>query len=91
MPVAIHRVTVSLFWIDATGKALDKNSPDTKLNDIVKAPKQEHRIMPNVTGSVSTPSSAGHPTIDDYLQAEADAGFALAYMDQYSIVTQMIT
>lgn len=91
MPVVIHRVIVSLFWIDATGKALDKNDPNTKLNDIVKAPKHEHRIMPNLTGPVSTQSSDGHPTIDGYLQLEADAGFALAYMDQYSIVTQMIT
>jgi hypothetical protein len=78
------------------GAVVDKNDPTVRLDkfttrDVNRAITQEHRVIPNLTGAGSTASSADHPTIAAYLDAEAALGFAFAYMDQTQLVTQMIT
>lgn len=91
MAVEIHYVNVGLFHVDPnTDSVLLKNSTTTTNISIARS-SQEHRIIPNVSGPASTASSANYPKVPDYLAAEAALGFALAYMDQYTIVTQMIT
>ena len=96
MPVAIHYVNVGLFWVDKMNNVVEKNDPTVRLSkfttrDINRAITQEHRVIPNLTGAGSTASSADHPTISAYLDAEAALGFAFAYMDQTQLITQMIT
>lgn len=88
--VTIHYVNVALLWIDSVGNVLHKNDPTTTLNDMRRASEQQHRIIPRLTGPCSTANSADYPDVPTYLAAEAADGFALAYMDQYTIVTQMI-
>lgn len=91
MAVEIHFVNVGLFHVDPnTDTVLLKDSTTTKNKSIARS-SQEHRVIPNTSGAASTPSSANHPKVPEYLAAEAALGFALAYMDQYTIVTQMIT
>ena len=89
--VEIHHVNIRLVWLDAMGNVVLKDSNTTSLEDIRRAVTQEHRIEPNLTGSCSTANSADWPTVRDYLALEAASGFAVAYMDQYQLITQMIT
>ncbi len=91
MAVEVHHVNVALFWVDNVGNVIDKNDPNTKLDDIRRASSQEHRVMTNTAGAAATANSAGHPTVATYLEAEASDDFSLAYMDQYQIVTHKIT
>ena len=91
MAVEIHRVSIQLVHVDSNGNAIDKNDPSVTLGFIAKNATQDFRVVPNVSGPVSTANSADSPDIDTYLQREADDGFALAYRDHYEIVTQMIT
>lgn len=88
--VEIHHVYIVLVWVDADGNIIDKNDINTKLNDLKNVYTQEHRIEPNLSGPTSTANSADYPNIRTYLAAEAANGFAIAYMDQYQLITQMI-
>lgn len=89
--VEIHYVNVGLFWVDSMGNVIDKNHPSTKLETLRLVSTQEHRILANTSGPCSTINSANFPSIPAYLQAEADDGFAVAYVDQYTVITQKIT
>jgi hypothetical protein len=92
MAVEIHTVDLKLVWIGPGDKILEKDDAGTKLNDFIKGDiRQEHRVVPKLSGAGSTPSSAGYPTIAAYLDLEAAIDFAFAYMDQNMIITQMIT
>lgn len=90
MAVEIHYVNVVLVKVDAAGQIIPKNTTAT-LDEVRRFRSTEHRIEPRTTGPCSTPSSANYPDTPTYLAAEAALGFALAYMDQYHIVTQKIT
>ena len=91
MAVEIHYVNVGLFHVVTEGgDVLHKDDPDVTMKQMINS-SQEHRVIPNVSGPASTANSAGYPTIASYLHAEAASDFALAYMDQYAIVTQKIT
>lgn len=89
--VEIHYVNVGLFWIDGVGNVINKSDPSVKLETLRTATTQEHRILERIVGPCSTANSSGFPTIPAFLQAEADDGFAIAYMDQYTVITQKIT
>lgn len=91
MAVAIHYVNIGLFWVDATGAVILKDVNGASADDIRRAVAQEHRVIPNLSGSGSTANSADYPKIADYLDSEASDDFAFAYMDQTQLVTQMIT
>lgn len=91
MPVAIRMANIKLTHIDAMGVAVDKDDRNTSLDLLRRSASQEHRIIPNGTGVSESPNSGGFPSIPAYLAAEAGDAFALAYMDQYTIITQMIT
>lgn len=90
MAVSIHYVNVGLVHVDALGNVVSKDSTTTTLKDMMTA-NTEHRVIPRTTGAASSPNSAGYPTVAEYLALEAAADHALAYMDQYTIVTQQIT
>ena len=89
--VETHYVNIGLFHVDSAGNVLSKDDPSTTLRQMATS-SQEHRIIPRLTGPASTPNSAGFPDVPTYLAAEAatGAGFAVAYMDQYTIVTQRL-
>ena len=91
MAVAIHVAVLRLVNINALKVVVDKNDPATTLNDIVKAPGTEFRVVPNGTGASESPNAINFPTIEAYLALEAASDFALAHMDQSRIITQMIT
>lgn len=90
--VEIHHVYIRLVWLDAMDNVILKDDVNTSHEDMRRAIKQEHRIEPNTPpGAASTSNSANWPTLRDYLAAEASDGFAVAYMDQFQLITQMIT
>jgi hypothetical protein len=89
--VEIHHVYIQLVWVDAMGNVILKNDSSTTIDDIKKAVEQQHRIVANVSGPTSTINSQNWPKLRDYLAAEASDNFAVAYMDQYQLITQMIT
>jgi len=89
--VEIHYVNVGLFHVSTPGgPVLLKNDTSVTMKQMAVS-SQEHRVIPRVIGPSSTPSSADHPTVPAYLALEAALDFALAYMDQFTIVTQKIT
>lgn len=89
--VEIHYVNIGLFHVASEGgPVLLKNDPSVTMKQMAVA-SQEHRVIPRTTGPSSSTNSTGYPTIPAYLAAEAGDNFALAYMDQFTIVTQMIT
>ena len=91
MPVSIRVANIKLTHVDSLGVAVDKDAVDTTLNKLRLSGSQEHRVIPNGTGSAESPNAAGFPTVAAYLAAEASDDHALAYLDQYTIITQMIT
>lgn len=87
--VEIRYVNIGLFHVSG-GNVLLKEDPAVTLKQMAVS-SQEHRVIPRTTGPASSGNSAGYPDVPTYLAAEAADGFALAYMDQFTIVTQMIT
>jgi hypothetical protein len=84
MPLTVHVVNTRLVNVDNTGTIIDKNSKDTTINQL-KNTRMESRIIPDS----NVPSSAGYPTIKEFLTLEAAAGFKLHHMDQTYIVTYL--
>lgn len=81
--VRVHVVSVGFFNVDAdTGVKIDKSSTSTTLNQMRNTASQ-HLVIPDA----AIPSSAGDPTVKEYLEAEALLGYVLAHMDQTTIVT----
>jgi hypothetical protein len=91
MAVSIRVANIKLTHVNALGNAVDKDAVGTTLETIRVSASQEHRVIPNGTGAAESPNSGGFPTVPAYLDAEAADDHALAYMDQYTIITQMIT
>ena len=81
--MAVHVVRVGLFTVDAANnQRINKNSPSTTFNQL-KNTSMEALVIPDS----GIPSSAGYPTIKEYLEAEAAAGYTLRHMDQSFIIT----
>tara|TARA_R100001244_G_scaffold25113_2_gene25406 strand:- start:68875 stop:69150 length:276 start_codon:yes stop_codon:yes gene_type:complete len=91
MAVASHVAVLKLVNINGIGAVVDKSDPATTLQDIVKAPGTEFRVVENGTGAAESLNAVGFKTVAAYLEAEASSGYALAHMDQTWIITQMIT
>lgn len=80
--IGVHVVRVGLFTVDQNGHRINKNSPDTTINQL-KRTSQDMLVIPDST--IST--SSGYPTIKAYLEAEALEGYILKHMDQSYIIT----
>jgi hypothetical protein len=94
--VEIHHVFIRLVWLDAVGKVVLKDNA-TSMEAMKRAVTQEHRIEPYTSGPCSSANSENPVdpdkwlTLREYLAAEAADTFAVAYVDQYQVITQMIT
>lgn len=91
MAVEVRYVNVEFVPVDKSGNVIDKNSNTTTLDKLRSMQASEHRVIARTDGPAAAPNSVSRPSVPAYLQAEADDGFALAYMDQYTIITQRIT
>lgn len=91
MPVSIRVSNIKLTHVDSLGNAVDKDAKGTTLEKMRLSGSQEHRVIPNGTGAAESPNSGEFKTVAAYLALEAADAHALAYMDQYTIITQMIT
>ncbi len=80
--MAVHVARVGLFTVDQNGARIDKSSPNTTINQL-KVSRLEMLVIPDA----AIASSANYPTVKNYLEAEATAGFKLQHMDQSYIVT----
>ena len=80
MAIGLHIVRVGLKNIDATGSVIDKTT--STIGQVISS-SSEHRVLVNA----AVPNSAGFPTIDDYLLAEAAQDYIPYHIDQYMIVT----
>lgn len=82
MAVLCHIVTLKIVPINAAGQVKLKDSPNTTMSDMLTA-SGEIRVVPND----DVPNSAGYPTIEDYILAEAANDFVLGHINQTHIIT----
>ncbi len=80
MAIAAHIVRIAHVPVDATGTVLNKN--EATVQQMMKA-THELRVLPDS----AVTNSAGHPTIEAYLAAEAGDDFILGHVSQNLIVT----
>lgn len=82
MAIGCHVVRVGMVTINAAGVRVDKYAATTSIAVMANASSE-----PRVMEDASITNSAGYPTAKAYIEAEADDGYILAYMDQNTIVT----
>ena len=82
MAIGIHVVHTRFIGVDPIGNVVDKNVSSTTLKQVLSS-SHEHRVIPDA----AIASSAGNPTIKEYLEAEAAANYILGYISQNMIVT----
>lgn len=86
MAQQIHYVTVMIASVSkSTGKVLFKDDATNRLSDYFST-VSEHRVV----ADSAVASSATNPTVKQYLELEAAAGYKLQYMDQNKIVTYFV-
>ena len=78
----LHIARVGIFNVDQTGSRIDKNDPNTTIQQLA-ATRQEALAI----ADSNLPNTTGYPTIKDYIQAESNDGFELQYMDSSFIIT----
>ena len=83
MAIGVHIVHVGLIPVNELGAVVNKMS--ATIQQMITS-SSEHRVME----SASVPNSAGNPTVDNYITAEADDGYVVYHLDQYTIVTYAI-
>lgn len=79
-----HVVRVALVNVLADGSV--KTTNEMTISQKIKA-NTEVRVRPDA----AIPNSADYPKIEDYITAEAAAGFRLVHLDQSFIVTHKDT
>lgn len=82
MPSTVHVARFGIFNVDALGERIDKNSPNTTINQL-KSTRQDALVI----SDINLPNSIGYPTIKSYIEAESADGFELLYMDASFIIT----
>ncbi len=82
MAVNVHIVRVRFVAVSPAGVVIDKNAATTTINDVLRS-EHQHRVIP----TAAVPSSEDGPTIEDYIIAEAAAGYKVHHMDQTTIIT----
>jgi len=93
MAIDTHIARIGLVQVASDGTVFDKDSA-TFNNFLDKtsrppSPKLEWSTEHRVLADSVIPNSSNNPTIDDYVLAEAADDFALSYMDQFIIITQV--
>lgn len=78
--MAIHVANIGLTQVTPSGTV--KSRANMTIKEAITA-STEHRIIPNP----SIPNTSGSPTIADYIVLEEAAGFGLAHIDQYFVIT----
>lgn len=82
MSLNVHVARVGIFNVDAFGSRIDKNSPNTTINQL-KSTRQEALVI----ADAAIPSTSGYPTVREYIEAEALLGYELLYMDASFVIT----
>lgn len=80
MAIRIHVARTAFLKISGDGTVLKDKSGTIKDN---LTGSHEHRVLEDSTNTNTT----NHPTIDNYLTAEAEDDFVLYYLDQNMVVT----
>ena len=83
MAVQAHYVTISLVRVSPTGEVYNASSTTRPIKECLNF-STEHRIMPDS----AIPSSAGYPTIQEYLNLEAAAGFEPVQIAEMFVLTK---
>lgn len=81
MAIGIHVAHVG-FFPTRNGAVVNKNDRNTSISDTLQT-EHKHLVIPDD----AIPNSAGYPTVDAYLKAEAVTNYVLFHMDQTTIVT----
>lgn len=81
--VAVHVARLGYFSVDKNGNRVDKSHGSASINDLLAVTK-DFLVIPDPDIS----SSAGYPTIKQYIAAEAAAGFQFKHIDQTFVVTE---
>lgn len=83
---SVHYANIAFVAVSTlTGKVVNKDDPNTTIADVMNT-EHQHRIVydPDI------PNSANSPSIKDYIQLEANAGFKVSHIDQTRIITYSI-
>ena len=82
--MAIHTVYVKPTLIDFNGNVVDKDDPQTTIQQVVDAEETQIRVIPDA----SVPNSMNWPTIKQYLAMENSSGFFPKTVSATVIVTE---
>lgn len=82
--MAVHTVYTKPTLIDVNGNVVDKDDPQTTIQQVAEAAETDMRVIPNPT----VPSSLNWPTIEQYLALEDLAGFSPKVVANTMIVTE---
>jgi hypothetical protein len=86
MSLNVHIARVGIFNVDAFGSRIDKNNPNTSINQL-KSTRQDALII----ADTNIHNSYGYPTVKSYIEAEANDGYELLYMDASFVITGIPT
>ena len=90
MAVEVRVARVGLVQVSTNGDVFTKNEKRTMKEHLQT--ETQHRVLDSTAAvHAPAPNSAGYPTIEQYVEAEAGDDFSIAYMDQNMIVTNRIT
>ena len=82
--MAVHTVYVKPTLIDSNGNIVDKDDPQTTIQQVAEAVETDIRVIPDP----AVPSSLNWPTIEQYLQLEDAAGYSPRTVAATLIVTE---
>lgn len=82
--MAVHTVYVKPTLVDINGNIIDKDDPQTTIQQVAEAAATEIRVIPDA----AVPNSLNWPTIEQYLQLEDLAGFSPRTVASTLIVTE---
>lgn len=80
--MTVHVARLMICKIDAAGNRIDPNDKSTTINSMLSF-STENRVIPDA----QIPSSAGYPTIKQYLELEAAGSYKLQHLDQSFVIT----
>ncbi len=83
--MAIHIAYIRPTLIDQNNNVVDKNDPNTTIQQIYSNTETQMRVLSNPL----IPNSYNHPTIEQYLILEDSIGFILRHLDNNMIITQI--
>ena len=82
IPSQVHIVFTRLLNVDPLGRIVDRSDLETTFGAMLHTSSE-----PRVIEDLEVPSSAGSPSIKQYVQLEAASGFRVSHIDATVIIS----